>query len=105
MHIKDYYDVHEFAFSTPVDNMEVLSKLLVEFNNMKDNGIDLLIGVKVQGWEQFFNCLQGPVFFNLVREFWILTKSSLFQVTYFVFGKKIVILEKLIVKLIGHDGS
>lgn len=38
-------------------------------------------------------------------EFWILAKSSLFQVTSFMFGKKIQIYEKLIAKLIRHDGS
>lgn len=90
--------------STPLENLEVLCEILVEFDKMKNNDIDLLTDVKVQGWEQFLNRLQGPVFYNLVREFWIHAKSSLFQVTSFVFGKKIVILEKLIAKLIGHNG-
>lgn len=40
----------------------------------------------------------------MVKELWIHAKSSLFQVTSFLFGKKIVISEKLIAKLIGHDG-
>lgn len=72
---------------------------------MKDNGIDLLIAVKFQGWEQFFNRLQGPVFCRLVRELWIHAKFSLFQVTSSIFGKKIVISEKLNAELIGNDGS
>lgn len=88
-----------------VEKLEVLGELLVEFDNMKDNGIDLFPIVKFQGWESIFNRLQGLVFFNMVREFWIHAKSSSFKVTSFVFGKKIVISEKLIAKLIGHDGS
>lgn len=84
--------------------LEVLSELLVDFNNMNINGIDLLSAVRFQGWEYYFNRLQAPVFFNLVKEFWIHAKSSSFRVTSFVFGKRIVILEKLIAKLIGHYG-
>lgn len=72
---------------------------------MKGNGIDLFPAVRFQGWEIFFNHLQGPIFFNLVREFLTHANSSMFQVTFFMFGKKIVIFEKLIAKLIGHDGS
>lgn len=45
------------------------------------------------------------VLFLLVRELWIHAKTYTFQVTSFVIGKKIVITEKLIAKLIRHDGS
>ena len=71
---------------------------------MKGNGIDLLSADRFQGWEDFFDRLQGPVYFNLLKYFWIHAKSYRFQVTSFVFGKKIVIFEKLIGKLIDHDG-
>lgn len=104
MHIKDSYDAPELTMSTPTKKLEVLFERLVKFDNMKDNGIDILTIVKFQGWEQLFNRLQGPVFYYMVREFWIHAKFSLFQVNSFVFGKKIVIFEKLIAKLISHDG-
>lgn len=102
---EDAYEVPEITLSIPAEKLEVLGDLLVEFENMKGNEINLLPIVNFQGWESFSNRLQGPIFFNLVSEFWIHAKPSPFQVTSFVFGKKIVIYEKLIAILIGHDGS
>lgn len=78
---------------------------MVDFENLKDNGFDLLDAVKIQGWEKFFYRLQGHVLFHLVREFWTHAKISIFQLTSFILGKKIVITKKLISKLIRHDGS
>lgn len=68
MHTEDAYDTPELTLTTPVEKLIVLCELLVEFDNMKDNGIYLLIDVKFQGWEQYFDRLQGPVFYHLVRE-------------------------------------
>lgn len=62
MRVEDSYDTPEVTLSTPVDNLEVLCELLVEFDNMKDNGVNLLTVVIFQGWESLFNCLQGPIF-------------------------------------------
>lgn len=87
------------------ERLKVLGELLVDFNNLKDNGIDVLPTIRFQGWENFFNRFQGPVYFNMVKYFWIHAKSYSFQVISFVFGKKIVIYEKLIAKLIEHDRS
>lgn len=85
--------------------MKVLCELMIDFENLKENWFDLLSDVKIQGWEKYFDHLHGPVLFQLVREFWTHAKTSVFQVTSFVLGKSIVIIEKLIAKLIGHDGS
>lgn len=71
MHTEDAYDTPELTLTTPTDKLEVLYELLVEFDNMKDNGVDILFAVKFQGWENYFNFLQGLVFYHLVREFWI----------------------------------
>lgn len=49
MHSEDAYDTHELTLTTPAEKLEVLHELLVEFDNMKDNGIDLLTAVKFQG--------------------------------------------------------
>lgn len=78
---------------------------MVDFENLKDNGFDILDVVKTQGWEKYFDCIQGHVFFHLVIEFWAHAKTLVFQVISSVLGKKIVITKKLIAKLIGHDGS
>lgn len=46
--IKYAYDAHEVTLSAPVERLEVLYELLVEFENMKDNGIDLSNAIKFQ---------------------------------------------------------
>lgn len=67
---------------------------MIDFKNLKENGFDLLSDVKIQGWEKYFECLHGLVFFHLVREFWTNAKTSVFQVTSFVMGNKIIITKK-----------
>lgn len=104
MFSKEPYDKPELKLTTPTNKLEVLCELMVDFENLKDNGFDFLDDVKIQGWEKYFDRLQGPVLFHLVREFWSHVKTSVFQVTSFFMGNKIVITKKLIAKLIGHDG-
>lgn len=105
VYTEDAYDKPEITLSTPEKDLEVLCELMVNFESIKDHDFDLLPIVKFQGWEKFFERLQGPIFSHLVRELWIHAKTSTYQVVYFVFGKNIVITEKLIAKLIGNDGS
>lgn len=105
MFYEEPYKTLGLTLTTPVNKLEVLYELMVDFENLKDNGFNLLSVVDIQGWEKCFDHLQGSVFFHLVREFWIHAKTLVFQVTSFIMGKKFVITEKLIAKLIGHDGS
>ena len=72
---------------------------------MKENGYDLTPDIKLQGWTKYFDRLLGPVFPRLVKQFWIHATASNHQVTYFVMGKKIVIYEDVIARLIVHDGG
>lgn len=57
MHTKDAYDTPKLTLTTPIEKMEILYELLVEFDNMKDNKIDLLHAIKFQGWKNYFNRL------------------------------------------------
>ena len=90
---------------TPIDSLEVLCELIVDFINMKENGYDLTPDVEFQGWTKYFDRLISPVFPKLVKEFWIHATTSNHQVTSYVIGKKTIITEDLIGKLIGHDGD
>ncbi|XP_050876871.1 eukaryotic translation initiation factor 4 gamma-like [Lathyrus oleraceus] len=45
---------------TPFDKLEFLCETLVDFENMKRNGVDLTKELKNQGWENYFQCLYGP---------------------------------------------
>ena len=72
---------------------------------MKENGHDLIPDVEFQGWMKYFDNLIGPVFPKLVKEFWIHATTSNHEVTSYVMGKKIIIIEDFIGKFIGYDGS
>lgn len=58
------YEKHELTLKTPVKNLEVLSEIMIDFENLKENGFDFLSDVKIQGWEKYFDHLHGPVFFT-----------------------------------------
>ena len=88
----------------PVDSLEVVAELMVDFDNLKENGFDLLPAVEFQGWKNFFDRLVGPVFPHLVKEFWIHAIASPKVILSFVMGKEISITENLIRKLLGFEG-
>ena len=84
---------------TPIDSLEVLCELIVDFVSMKENGYDLTSDVEFQGWGKYFDRLIGQVFPKLVKEFWIHATTSNHKVMSYVMGKKIIITEDLIGKL------
>ena len=65
----EQYIVPERTTLIPVDSLEVLSELMVDFENLRDNGFDLIPAVEFQGWGNFFDRLVGPVFPYLAKEF------------------------------------
>ena len=101
----EQYEEPYRSLLTPIKNLEVLSELLVDFNSLQENGFNLSEEVKAQGWEKYFDRLVGPTFPILVKEFWIHASSSNHQVTSYIMGKKIVITEDLIARLIGYSGG
>ena len=54
---------------TPIDNLEVLSELIVDFESLQENGFNLHEDVNAQGWNKYFDRLLGPTFPILVKEF------------------------------------
>ena len=90
---------------TPIDNLEVLSGLIVDSESLQENGFNLSEEVKAQGWNRYFDRLLGPFFPRLVKELWIHATALNHQVTSFVMGENIVIFEDLIGQLICHDGG
>ena len=54
---------------TPINNLEVLSELIVDFNSLQENGFNLSEEVKAQGWNRYFDRLLGLTFPILVKEF------------------------------------
>ena len=97
----ELYQAPTRTLLTPVKNLEVLSELIVDFESLKENGFDLTAEVKTQRWERYFDRLVGPTFPELVKEFWIHAKIDKHLVVSSVMGKKIVITEDHIARLIG----
>ncbi|XP_050876619.1 uncharacterized protein LOC127080334 [Lathyrus oleraceus] len=58
--------IPEISLSTPVDQLEVLCETIVDFYNLKRNGLDLSGDVATQGCEVYFNELNGPIYLALV---------------------------------------
>ncbi|KAL5076615.1 hypothetical protein RYX36_015599 [Vicia faba] len=101
----EQYQVPLRTLLTPVKNLEVLSELIIDFESLKENGFDLTEEIRAQKWERYFDRLVGPTFPALVKEFWIHAKISKHLVISSVMGKKIVISEDLIARLIGQSGG
>lgn len=97
-------EIQELALSTLVTQLEVLYELHVDFENLKVSGFDLTEGIKTQGWEGYFHHFKGPVYTESVKQFWTFATTISLQITSFVLGHKIYIFEKLIAKLLNHDG-
>ncbi|KAI5444451.1 hypothetical protein KIW84_012905 [Lathyrus oleraceus] len=49
---------------------------MIDFENLKRNGFDLLSAIKIQGWEKYFNRLQGPVFFIWLENFRLMPRPQ-----------------------------
>ena len=54
---------------TPIDNLEVLSELIIDFESLKEKGFNLSEDVNAQGWNIYFDRLLGLTFPILVKEF------------------------------------
>lgn len=62
--------------------------------------------LKTQRWETYFDCLKGPVYRELVKDFWVHAYvSSGGMIFSKVVRKSICIIEEDISKLIKHDGT
>lgn len=87
--------------STPFDKLEVLCDLLVDFDNLKANGMDLTQELENQGWDNYFNRLYGPIYTFLVKELWRFAGCDDHYIVSHVLGIKMVIIEKSIAALLN----
>lgn len=89
--------------ATPFEKMEVLCESLVDFENMKRNGVDLTEDLKKQGWGNYFQRLYGPIYTFLVKVFWRFADCDDHCIVSYVLGVKMVIIEKSIAKLLDME--
>jgi hypothetical protein len=58
------------------DNMEFFPECKVDFESLKANGIDIKNLFYDQQWENYFEMLNGFIYFDIVRNFWNKAKEE-----------------------------
>lgn len=86
--------------ATPFEKLEFLCESLVDFENMKHNGIDLTEDLQKQGWGNYFQRLYGPIYTFLIKEFWRFADCNDHFIVSYILRVKMVITEKSIAKLL-----
>src|SRR3954465_6514692 len=84
------------ACSIPKDEMEVLCELMVDFDNIEENQFHLKEDIIFQGWTSLFAEFVGPVYPDLVKEFWAHAVVAPKAILSFVHGKFVVITENIL---------
>ncbi|XP_058725785.1 uncharacterized protein LOC131597087 [Vicia villosa] len=87
----------------PMDELEVLAEMMVDFDNLEEHDIHLTEDKKFQGWENFFYRLCGPVYPDLVKEFWVHALIMPKAFLSFFHGEEISITENLLKKLFSLE--
>src|SRR4051812_41458627 len=83
----------------PTEELEVLCESAVNINNLKANGFKCDARVFEQGWSKYLDRLVGPIYPELVKDFWVHATVTSTAIISFVLGHEVVITEKLIRRL------
>src|SRR3954470_18941799 len=83
----------------PTNELEVLCESAVDFNNLRANGFHPDARILVQGWSNYLDRLVGPIYPDLVKDFWVHATVTPTAIISFVLEHEVVITEKLIRKL------
>src|SRR4051812_49631567 len=83
----------------PTEELEVLCESAVDINNLKANGFQCDVRIFEQGWSKYLDRLVGPIYPELVKDFWVHATVTPTAIISFVLGHEVVITEKLIRKL------
>ncbi|PNX57549.1 hypothetical protein L195_g058751, partial [Trifolium pratense] len=55
----------------PESQLSLLPEKMVDFNSLKDNGFDVKPYFSAQGWDKYFDMLNGPIYPDLLKKFWM----------------------------------
>lgn len=91
------------SLATPFEKLEAFCELLLDFDNLKENGMDLTQELKNQGWLNYFNRIYGPIYTYLVKEFQRFVDCDDHYIVSYVIGIKTVIIEKSITVLLNME--
>src|SRR4051812_1436816 len=84
------------ACSIPKDELEVLCELMVYFDNIEEHQFHLKEDIIFQGWTSLFAEFCGPVYPDLVKEFWVHVVVAPKSILSFVHGKFVVVTENIL---------
>ncbi|XP_058733439.1 uncharacterized protein LOC131605057 [Vicia villosa] len=87
----------------PMDDLEVICEMMIDFDNLEENDIHLKENMIFQSREAFFYSLCGPVYPDLVNEFWVHATIMPKSILSIVHGEAIIITENLLRKLFGLE--
>src|SRR4051812_35765432 len=82
--------------SIPKNELEVLCELMVDFDNIEEHQFHLKEDIIFQGWTSLFAEFVGPVYPDLVKEFWAHAVVAPKSILSFVHGKFVVITENIL---------
>src|SRR3954463_8529978 len=84
------------ACSIPKDKLEVLCELMVDFDNIEEHKFHLKEDIIFQGWTSLFAEFCGPVYPDLVKEFWVHAVVAPKSILSFVHEKFVVVTENIL---------
>ncbi|XP_058765541.1 uncharacterized protein LOC131639040 [Vicia villosa] len=87
--------------SIPLYQLEVICELMVDVENLEKHEIHLEENMRFQGWAPMFYDLCGPVYPDLVKEFWIHATVMPKVILSLVHGELFLITESILRKLFG----
>ncbi|CAJ2634777.1 unnamed protein product [Trifolium pratense] len=55
----------------PESQLTLLPEKMVDFESLKENGYDVKSYFSAQGWNKYFDMLNGPIYPDLLKKFWM----------------------------------
>ncbi|PNX63909.1 cullin-like protein, partial [Trifolium pratense] len=55
----------------PESELTFLSEKMVDFDSLQANGFDVKQYFSSQGWDKYFDMLNGPIYPDLLKKFWM----------------------------------
>src|SRR3954469_1436283 len=83
------------ACSIPKNDLEVICELMVDFDSLEEHNFRLKEDIIFQGWASLFSEFCGPVYPDLIKEFWVHAVVAPKSILSFVHGKFVVVTENI----------
>src|SRR3954467_12087171 len=84
------------ACSIPKKYLEVICEFMVDFDSIEEHEFHLKEDIIFQGWTSLFAEFCGPVYPDLVKEFWVHAIVAPKSILSFVHGKFVVVTENIL---------